>query len=421
MTAPSIERHLLGCVLISPSAALAAVDAGLTFEDFSDRRHALTWSSVRALALADEPIDCVTVAQKMTAPGEHPPIPWLLELTEQAYAVGTGERTAAHLARRLRMEARVRRLGARAAELATEARGGVTDPETWFTSAQGSLLQLTEADADDDAWGALELSTRAAQRLERMAAGEDRVRVPCGIPSLDRLGLLERGQMSVIAARPGVGKTALGLNVAIGAAQGGSRVLFVSREMPEWQVLRRILGIIGGVPHEDLADVGAPGITAPRTFKALGQLSELTGWRLWCPQTLEVASLLTRARRYHAAAPLDVVVLDYLQMVRPSDDQPNREQEVARVSEALTSIAKGLNVAVLALAQLNREAEKGPPALHHLRESGSIEADAALVAVIHRDSANEELMELEVLKNRNGPLAQARLRFDPPTQRVRGW
>jgi replicative DNA helicase len=114
-------------------------------------------------------------------------------------------------------------------------------------------------------------------------------------------------------------------------------------------------------------------------------------------------------------------VLDYLQMVRPSDDQPNREQEVARVSEALTSIAKGLNVAVLALAQLNREAEKGPPALHHLRESGSIEADAALVAVIHRDSANEELMELEVLKNRNGPLAQARLRFDPPTQRVRGW
>jgi replicative DNA helicase len=426
MNPPDIERHLLGCALAGTRAALAAIDCGLTPEDFSDRRHALTWSSIRALALAGEPVDCATVSARMTVAGERPPLAWLVELVEQGYSIGGSERTTAHLAQRMRLDARVRRFGARAAELASEARGGLEDPDAWFSAAQGSLLQLTEADSDDDSWSALELSVRAAKRLERMAAGEDRARVPCGIPSLDRLGLLERGQLSVIAARPGVGKTALALNVAIGAARGGARVLFVSREMPEWQILRRMLGIVAGVRHEDLADVGAPGITDPRTMRALGQLGDLAGLRLWCPARLTEASLLTRARRYHAAAPLDVVAVDYLQLIGSAEKQATREQEVARVSEAMTSLAKGLNVAVLALAQLNREAAKGPPALHHLRESGSIEADAALVALLQRPGLDDpsvplERMELAVLKNRNGPEAQALLRFEGETQRCTPW
>jgi replicative DNA helicase len=419
-----IEGHLIGAALIRPALALAAVDTGLEPADFAQPRTAHAWAVLRSMTIAGEPVDAVTLAHRLAPDARNgEAIAWLLGLYEPAACAGVTEKTAAYLAEQVRDGARLRRFSARATELARAALQSVTDARAWISEAQADLLRMTEDSQAGDEWSAADLAQRAARRLDDLSAGNGPPPIPTGLEQLDEMGLLERGAMTALCARPRVGKTALALNVGVAAARAGRRVLIVSIEMPELQVVNRLLGIIAGVRGDDLRPPYRAAGDA-RTLRAMRALSELDGLRLWCPDAVTDAALTVRVQRHAIAAPLDLVIVDYLQQIRPAERVSTREQEVARASAALISIAKRHDCAVLALVQLNREAERETPRLHHLRESGAIEADASVVGVLQRPGLDDPTADLDLttvtlLKSRNGHEGQARLRFDGSTQRFR--
>jgi replicative DNA helicase len=270
------------------------------------------------------------------------------------------------------------------------------------------------------------------ENIQKILRKEVEVGIPTGFPDLDKyVAGFKPGEMFVLAARPSIGKTSLALNFLRNVALKGGKsrsVAFFSLEMTAEQITRRLLCTEAGIsetrffdgsfkPHE------MPKLTqAVSTFKNANIFIDPTGG-------LTIAELRAKARRLKMMEDIEMIAIDYLQLMKADGRVESRQQEVAEISSAIKKLAKDLNVPVLVLAQLNREVEKatGPavrPKLSNLRESGAIEQDADVVAFLHRDrdeakSPTPEVLqagleaELIVEKNRNGETGIIPLRFFP--------
>lgn len=280
--------------------------------------------------------------------------------------------------------------------------------------------------------------------------------VASGLAVLDQvLGGLRAGEVSIVAARPSMGKTALATTIAAKVAAGGTAVAFFSLEMPGQAIAARLLGDGAGISAHRLqrgwiaaADFDGPLWAARETVRNLPLFIDDTA-------ALSVSALRTRARRLKRQQDLGLVVVDYLQLMQPPTGKrsENRVQEVSEITRGLKALAKDLDVPVLALSQLSRQVEQREdkrPQLADLRESGSIEQDADLVMFIYReeyylaraepspragelDGTFEQRRaswqarldkvqgraEVIVAKNRNGPLATVNLAFDASLTRFR--
>ncbi|HUM45078.1 MAG TPA: DnaB-like helicase C-terminal domain-containing protein, partial [Fervidobacterium sp.] len=250
-----------------------------------------------------------------------------------------------------------------------------------------------------------------------------------GIPDLDYCtGGLFDGEMTVIAARPSVGKTALGLFIAIKLAREGRKVHFVSREMSSNAIGMRILSMASGI---DTGRIKAGKITEEqwqKIAKALGAYS--TSNLIIDTDSKTPSDIKAVTKEIQAKDGLDLVIIDYLQILTPDGRHNTREQEVASISRSLKNLSLDLNKPVIVLAQLNRNAENKRPTLADLRESGAIEADADNVWFLHYPTENQlydnqknkfmvcknnnyEYMEIIIGKHRNGPVGMIDVIFDP--------
>jgi replicative DNA helicase len=252
------------------------------------------------------------------------------------------------------------------------------------------------------------------------------VGVPTGFPALDvPLGGLQRSDLIIMAARPGVGKTACSLNIAAHAAYvQHAHVGIFSLEMSKKQLGLRLLALDAHIDQQRLRT----GWVQDHEWEALvNAVGKLSAGSIWIDDTagLSLSALRSRARRLHAQHPLDLLIIDYLQLMHADLEgkrYANREQEIAEISRGLKGLAKELNLPVLALAQLSRAVESRQskiPQLSDLRESGAIENDADVVLFIYRDELyNPENLDTKntadiiIAKHRNGPVGTIRLGFD---------
>ena len=258
-----------------------------------------------------------------------------------------------------------------------------------------------------------------------------------GIPDLDYCtGGLFDGEMTVIAARPSVGKTALGLFIAIKLAREGRKVHFVSREMSSNAIGMRILSMASGI---DTGRIKAGKITEEQWQKIARALGAYSTSNLIVDTDSKTPSdIKAVAKELQAKDGLDLVIIDYLQILTPDGKHNTREQEVASISRSLKNLSLDINKPVIVLAQLNRNAENKRPTLADLRESGAIEADADNVWFLHYPTENQlydnqknkfmvcknnnyEYMEIIIGKHRNGPVGMIDVIFDPGKMRFIGF
>ncbi|MFA6104682.1 MAG: replicative DNA helicase [Victivallaceae bacterium] len=263
---------------------------------------------------------------------------------------------------------------------------------------------------------------------------EVEVGIPSGFPDLDKLVIgFKPGEMFVLAARPSIGKTSLALNFIRNVALRGSRqrpVAFFSLEMTAEQITRRLLCTEAQISETRFFDGSFKNHEMPKLTQAVGVYKNA---KIFIDPTggLTISELRAKARRLRMMEKIELIVIDYLQLMHSGDKTESRQQEVADISSGIKRLAKDLSIPILVLAQLNREVEKtaGPsarPKLSHLRESGAIEQDADIVAFLHRDrdetknkTLNKEEMKngvdalLIVEKNRNGQTGTVDLSFFP--------
>jgi replicative DNA helicase len=245
--------------------------------------------------------------------------------------------------------------------------------------------------------------------------------IPTGFLDLDKLlGGLQRSDLIIVAARPGVGKTSLMLNIALSAARRfHQRVAIFTLEMSNEQIVQRLVSAETGIDSQRLRLGDLHEDEWPLFVQATSALSDALIFVDDTP-SISALQLRTKARRLHAEHGLDLIIIDYLQLMTGDQRTENRVQEISYLSRSLKGLARELHVPVLVASQLSRAVEQRSdkrPVLSDLRESGSIEQDADIVMFIYRDDVYDEdserknLAELIVAKHRNGPTGSVELYF----------
>jgi replicative DNA helicase len=425
------EQAVLGAILLDETA-FDQVAALLKPEDFYALPHQHLYAAFEEQAKDSRRIDAVLVQQRLDAKGllgSQVPRDLVFAL---AAAVGTAANVAhyaevvSELARLRRMMLTAQRVVERGYEAGTRVRDFLEQAQQdVFSAAQGNALE-TMRPLDEAMAAAVErlevIQKRAHEGLSHITG------VPTGLPWLDDVTLgLQPGTLVIVAARPSVGKTALALNVCSHAAvKHGKRVVFFSLEMPSDQLALRILASEAKLDTERL---GKGRLGAHDWDRIMTQSERLMGSRVWFDDTfmLSPVELRSKCRKLKREGGLDLVVVDYLQLMHAPSERSShsREQEIATISRSLKALAKELEVPVLALSQLNRAVEKRKgerPMLADLRESGAIEQDADLVIFLHRPELekddpgaqmNAETQEVELIlaKHRQGPTGLVPLVF----------
>jgi replicative DNA helicase len=341
-------------------------------------------------------------------------------------AGGGGARMAEYYARDIEHLATRRSLYTTAHQIAGLAFDGNTDLETVLGRAETLLRGVTDRPTEA---GFLPITAQVlADRVNALHAQRDQPRargVPTGIGALDALVRWRKGQLIVPAARPAQGKTALVLGWALAAAAAGYSVGIASLEMDTEEILDRYLAMVSGVPLHLVrqTDLDATGWDQLRVGgDRLGSLDHPI--HLLDAAGLTVAQLRGKAYQLQARAGLDLLIVDYLQLMEPERPNANRVKELGEITRGMKNLARKLRVPVIAPSQLSRAIEGRAdhrPQLSDLRESGSIENDADVVIFIYRpDPALPELAELLIAKHRNGPAGDVPVYWEGQTVRFYG-
>ena len=432
------ERAVLGaCMLDTSGAALDEVRPICRHYHFSLPLHREVYETLERLADRAEPLDVVTIAHDLRGRNKWGPInsTHLLELIEGTPAIAN---VPAH-ARIVRDLYRARRAATEASRIALEAtqlRGADSESvATFLANTEETFAALAQDAAVGNMRIVREVLQDVSNTLQKICQNQTRVTgVPLGFDKLDEmLTGLQEGDLAILAARPGMGKTAFALSGAIHTAKQGYGVVFFSLEMPAEQLALRLVAIQSGVDLQRLRSGDLAPLDWTLVTKAMSDLAALPIFIDDTPAVglTDIRSGLRRLQRETAMGKhpevtqrLGLIVVDYLQLVTPLHRSGSREQDISELSRNFKRLAKEHKIAILLVAQLNREPEKRPdhrPRLSDLRESGSIEQDADIVIFVHRpeyyakerkrkgdeedtsEVAPRGQAEIIVAKQRNGP------------------
>ena len=419
------ERAVLGGILVDPTRLDDAVDL-IGEADFFRDAHKRIWAAMRQIAMTGGAIDLVTVRAALGAGLEDAGGPVYLAGLVDGVARASN---VAHYAGLVRDYALRRAVEALAHRLLGAAQAGDLTGGELLEQGEAGLLQLRTGQTGATVSSPADGASEAITAIEEAAAGKRRG-VPAGLHGIDILTHgWQPGQLLVLGARPAQGKTALALHLAVEAGRVRP-VLFCSLEMSALQIRMREIAMRSGIPHRILLDGTIHG-GARQTFAAALEAVHAGGVHILDRPGATVAQMRAAARRLMAQTrgPLALVVVDYLQLMRPErGSRPeNRTQEVAAFSGGLKMLARELSVPILALSQLSRQSETRAdkrPFLADLRESGSLEQDADTVMLLHRPgvydpSAGQTAAEVIVAKQRSGPTGVAHLAFDAALMQFR--
>ncbi len=422
------ERALLGGLLLEPQR-VPEIAEFVREGDFFSPRHDAVFAALLALAERSQPIDYVSVGEALNAAGKLQQVggrAYLVELTNTV----TSAAHARHHARIVRETAMLRRLIAESSAIVSEAFETRVDGESVQKLLDMSEDRIFRIAGERDTGGPESISKAVEETFKRIDSASHRAGLtglPSGFYELDEMLCgFNPGDLVIIAARPSMGKTAFVLNVMDHAAshppewlERQPSILFFSLEMGQQSIVRRLLCARGRVDAHKLRTGKIPS----EDYSALAQAAgELAATKLFIDDSpgLSVMALRSRARRLKQTHGLDMVVVDYLQLMSHPKSE-SRQIEISNISRSLKELARELEIPVVALSQLSRQVESRDdkrPLLSDLRESGSIEQDADVVMLLHRPEYYfrdredlKGLAEIIVAKQRNGPTGEVKLNF----------
>ena len=417
------EESVLGAMMVSEGSITPVIlDVRLRADDFYRDRHRAIYEAIRTLYERSEPIDALTVAEFLTQHGDLDGAGGKDNLQTLASTV-PAPGNARHYAQIVKQNALLRRLLGAAQTIQQSVHEREGEPESLVEDAERLLFRVAHEDRASDFRNVAEILEEEIDRLEQLAKGDsDLTGVPSGFRDLDKItGGFQDGNLIVIAARPAMGKSAWVTNVADHvASKTGKPAAFFSLEMSEAELAHRFIATEARISSDRLRRGRVSEKDWPGVVRACNVLEKAPLW-IDDSSDLGLLDLRAKARRLHASeGDLGVIIIDYIQLMRPEDPRQNRVEQVGQISRGLKILARELNVPVIALSQLSRAPEQRPdkrPILSDLRESGNIEQDADLVAFLYRDeyydpeSEDQGKAELIIRKHRNGPVDTIRLAF----------
>ncbi|MBP9759749.1 MAG: replicative DNA helicase [Candidatus Pacebacteria bacterium] len=417
------EKALLGAIMLKPDCMYDVSDI-LSSESFYVDKHRVIYGAIRDLFVKSDPIDALSVSERLKANKDLERIGGRAYLAELADGVPASA-NAYHYAKLVSKTATLRALIEGAEYIAELGFDESRDLEEILDSAEKRLMEITNTPSLHKFVAMRDELGEAWDRLEMLQKSKDEMRgIPTGYPALDNLlAGFQKSDLIILAARPSVGKTALALDIARQTSiQHGTAVGIFSLEMSSQQLVDRMLASEARV---DAWKLRTGNLSTDAEFEqvreAIDRLSTAPIFMDDKPgnNILSMRSVARRMKREHG---LGLIIVDYLQLMSPTGKHSadSTVQQVTEISRALKGLARELDVPVLALSQLSRAVEQrgGKPRLSDLRDSGSIEQDADVVMFIHRDDKNNEnsekpnIAEILVEKHRNGPVGMIELFFD---------
>jgi replicative DNA helicase len=416
------EEALLGSLLIDPDVITHVANLVMP-EDFYLARNGEIYDVIRTLFDQGDPVDFVTVTEELERRDKLEEVGGRSYITSLVNTVPTAI-NAFQYAQIVQEKATLRHLISAAGDIARKAYDDSQDASEVVNEAEKLIFAIAARRVEQDLVSITDVVPVVIEDIKLLHERRGEVLgVPSGFKLLDSLlGGFQKSDLIILAARPGMGKTSLALNIALNAAKNhGSQIAIFSLEMSREQLVQRLLSQEAQIDSQHLR-LGK--IYDQDEWDRLEMAAEtLRACRIYIDDTAALSpfELRTKARRLHAEHGLDMIIVDYMQLMHGGRRSENRVQEISFISRTMKQLARELRVPVMALSQLSRQVENRAdkhPQLSDLRESGSIEQDADLVIFIYREgkynkeSERANITEIIVSKHRHGPTATVELFFD---------
>ena len=414
------EQSVIGAMLLSKDAIADVVEA-LREGDFYRPAHQLIYSSILDLYGRGEPADAVTVSAELTRIGELGRVGGAPYLHTLVASVPTAA-NAGYYARIVRERAILRRLVEAGTRIVQMGYAGDGDVDMVVDRAQAAVYDVTDRRTSEDYLALADIMPGTLEEIDAIASrGGVLAGVPTGFAELDNVtNGLHPGQMIVIAARPAIGKSTVGLDLARSASiKNGLTSAIFSLEMSRNEIAMRLLSAEASIALNHLRSGTMSDADWQKLARKMSAVSEAPLFIDDSPN-MTMMEIRAKCRRLKQRHDLRLVVIDYLQLMSSGKKVESRQQEVSEFSRALKLLAKELEVPVVAISQLNRGPEQRTdkrPMMSDLRESGSIEQDADMVILLHREDAYERESprageaDFILAKHRNGPTANVTVAF----------
>lgn len=415
------EQAVLGAIFLEPSS-LTVTSEMLRPEDFYRSAHQKIFSAMIKLNDEGKAVDLIIVTEELAANKGLEDVGGVAYLSELAGSVPTAANVE-YYARIVEEKSLLRRLIRTATNIAQEGYSREDEVEGLLGEAEKSIMEVAQRKNSGSFENIKDVLVRAYDNIEELANRKgDVTGIPTGFAELDRMTAgFQRNDLIIVAARPSVGKTAFALNIAQNVAtKTDENVAIFSLEMGAEQLVMRMLCAEGNINAQSLRTGALTDEDWRKLTMAMGSLSN-AGIFIDDSPGVRIGEIRSKSRRLKQEHGLGMIVIDYLQLIQGNGRSgENRQQEVSEISRSLKALARELEVPVIALSQLSRGVEQRQdkrPMMSDIRESGSIEQDADIVAFLYRDdyydkeSENKNIIEIIIAKQRNGPTGTVSLAF----------
>lgn len=415
------EQAVLGAILLEGEALITAMER-LRPEDFYSIAHQRIFEAMISLGEDNQPIDLITLTSLLQDAGQLEEVGGPIYVTKLANAVPTAANVE-YYAQLVEEKSMLRRLIRTATQIVSSGYATEDDVSVLLNDAEQRIMELSNSRAAHGFISIRDVLMDVFERVEFLYNHKGGVTgIPSGFPDLDKMTSgFQRNDLIIVAARPSVGKTAFALNIAQNVAVRASETVAIfSLEMSASQLVQRMICAESNVDAGRMRTGFLEGDDWEKLSMAIGSLSEA---QIYIDDTpgITVSELRAKCRRLKKEKGLGMILIDYLQLIQGRGKAgENRQQEVSEISRTLKQIARELEVPVIALSQLSRGVEQRQdkrPMMSDLRESGSIEQDADIVAFLYRDdyydkeSEKKNIIEIIIAKQRNGPVGTVELVF----------
>ena len=414
------EQAVIGAVFLEIDALTTATEV-LQPEDFYRAAHQKIFSVMIELSEKGEPVDLVTVTSELQDLKILEEIGGVSYLSDLANSVPTAANVE-YYSKIVEEKSILRRLIRAATDIASDGYAKENEIENLLSEAEKSIMEVSQRKNTGAFISIKDVLVTAYDNIETLQNNtEDITGIPTGFSELDRMTAgFQRNDLIIVAARPSVGKTAFALNIAQNVAtKTDENVAIFSLEMGAEQLVMRMLCAEGNIDAQRLRTGGLTGDDWQKLTMAMGSLSN-AGIYIDDTPGIRVGDIRAKCRRLKQEKGLGMILIDYMQLIRGNGSGENRQQEVSEISRSLKGIARELEVPLISLSQLSRGVESRQdkrPMMSDIRESGSIEQDADIVAFLYRDdyydkeSENKNIIEIIIAKQRNGPVGTVELAF----------